>query len=170
MPQWLYGKLERWHHLSFLKSPRTLQILADLEREALAPERIRAFAHLVREDRGFQIYRAVEAAKRALSVAPSARIGYRDAMVGIDTEVERTGFETWISPELTALETCVDEALRGAGLRADQVDRVFLTGGSALVPAVRQIFARRFGAERLRGGDELGSVASGLALRAWIDG
>jgi hypothetical chaperone protein len=170
MPQWLYGKLERWHHLSFLKSPRTLQILADLEREALAPERIRAFAHLVREDRGFQIYRAVEAAKRALSVAPSARIGYRDAMVGIDTEVERTGFETWISPELTALETCVDEALRGAGLRADQVDRVFLTGGSAFVPAVRQIFARRFGAERLRGGDELGSVASGLALRAWIDG
>ena len=170
MPQWLYGKLERWHHLSFLKSPRTLQILADLEREALEPEPIRAFAHLVREDRGFPVYRAVEAAKRALSAAPNARIAYRDAVLGIDAEVERTGFEAWISPELAALETCVDEALAGAGLRAEQVDRVFLTGGSAFVPVVRRIFTRRFGAERLRGGDELGSVASGLALRAWDQG
>ncbi len=170
MPQWLYGRLERWHHLSFLKSPRTLQILADLEREALDPEPIRAFTHLVREDRGFQIYRAVETAKRALSAESSARIAYRDAVVGIDTEVERPDFEEWISPELRALETCVDEALDGAGLRAAQVDRVFLTGGSAFVPAVRRIFAQRFGIERLRGGDELGSVASGLALRAWDQG
>lgn len=170
MPQWLYGKLERWHHLSFLKSPRTLQILAELEREALEPSPIRAFIHLVREDRGFQIYRAVEAAKRSLSAEPSARIAYRDAVIGIDTEVERASFEEWIAPELRALETCVDEALAGAGLRAAQVDRVFLTGGSAFVPAVRRIFTRRFGAERLRGGDELGSVASGLALRAWDHG
>jgi hypothetical chaperone protein len=33
------------------------------------------------------------------------------------------------------------------------------------VPAVRNFFATRFGAERLRGGDELTTVASGLALR-----
>jgi hypothetical chaperone protein len=46
------------------------------------------------------------------------------------------------------------------------VDRVFLTGGSSLVPAVRALFASRFGAERVRSGDELVSVASGLALRA----
>jgi hypothetical chaperone protein len=166
VPQWLYGKLERWHHLSFLKSPRTLQILADLEHESLEPERIRAFAHLVREDRGFQIYRAVEAAKHELSGAARARIAYRDRVVGLDADVERTAFESWIAPELAKVEACVDEALRSAGVAAARVDRVFLTGGSAFVPAVRRIFERRFGAERIRGGDELGSVASGLALRA----
>ncbi|MEB2344544.1 MAG: Hsp70 family protein [Deltaproteobacteria bacterium] len=166
MPHWLYGRLERWHHLSFLKSPRTLQILADLEREALEPERIRAFAHLVREDRGFQVYRAVEAAKHALSEAESARIVYRDRAVGLDAEVGRAAFERWIAPELAKIEACVDEVLAAAGLAPARVDRVFLTGGSAFVPAVRGIFARRFGAERIRGGDELGSVASGLALRA----
>jgi hypothetical chaperone protein len=166
VPHWLYGKLERWHHLSFLKSPRTLQILADLEREALEPERIRAFVHLVREDRGFEVYRAVEAAKHALSEAETARIAYRDRVVGLDVEVARRAFERWIAPELAAIEACVDEALAAAGLSAAQVDRVFLTGGSAFVPAVRRIFVERFGADRIRGGDELGSVASGLALRA----
>jgi len=166
MPHWLYGKLERWHHLSFLKSPRTLQILADLEREALEPERIRAFTHLVREDRGFQVYRAVEAAKHELSEAPRARIAYRDRAVGLDAEVERAAFEAWIAPELAKIEAAVDDALASAALAAERVDRVFLTGGSAFVPVVRAIFERRFGAERIRGGDELRSVARGLAQRA----
>jgi hypothetical chaperone protein len=166
MPRWLYGHLERWHHLCFLKSPRTLQILADLERSCLEPERVRAFVHLVREDRGFQLYRAVEMAKHRLSQEAAARIAYRDPAVGLDVAVTRSDFETWIAAELAALEACVDEALAAAGLAADRVDRVFLTGGSAFVPAVRSLFERRFGAERIRGGDELGSVASGLALRA----
>jgi hypothetical chaperone protein len=41
-----------------------------------------------------------------------------------------------------------------------------MTGGTALVPAVRAVFARRFGADKLEGGEELVSVAQGLALRA----
>jgi hypothetical chaperone protein len=41
-----------------------------------------------------------------------------------------------------------------------------MTGGSAFVPAVRRLFETRFGAQKLRGGQELTSVASGLALRA----
>jgi len=43
------------------------------------------------------------------------------------------------------------------------VDRVFLTGGSSFVPAVRRIFERRFGADRLDAGNEFVSIANGLA-------
>ena len=51
-----------------------------------------------------------------------------------------------------------------AGLTSDQIDRVFLTGGSSFVPAVRDIFDARFGAARIASGSELESIASGLAL------
>ena len=44
------------------------------------------------------------------------------------------------------------------------MDRVFLTGGTAFVPAVRRLFEARFGAERVSGGGEFVSVAEGLAL------
>jgi hypothetical chaperone protein len=37
------------------------------------------------------------------------------------------------------------------------------------VPAVRRIFIERFGADRIRMGDEFTSVARGLALRALDD-
>jgi hypothetical chaperone protein len=49
------------------------------------------------------------------------------------------------------------------------VDRVFLTGGSSFVPAVRRIFERRFGADRVDAGNEFVSIANGLATIALRD-
>ncbi len=37
----------------------------------------------------------------------------------------------------------------------EAIDRVFLTGGSSFVPAVRDIFIRTFGRDKLAGGNEL---------------
>ena len=39
-----------------------------------------------------------------------------------------------------------------------------MTGGSSFVPALRSLFEARFGADRLATGDQLQSIASGLAL------
>ena len=58
----------------------------------------------------------------------------------------------------------LDAALAGAGLPPERIDRVFLTGGTSLVPAVRRLFEDRFGPAKLAGGGEFVSVAEGLAL------
>ena len=65
--------------------------------------------------------------------------------------------------------SAIDEALVDAGVEARAVDRVFLTGGTSLVPAVRRLFEQRFGAERIDAGGELTSIAHGLALIAQAD-
>jgi hypothetical chaperone protein len=83
--------------------------------------------------------------------------------------VRRAGFETWIAPELRLIEQAVDAALADASLPAERIDRIFLTGGSSLVPAVRAIFHRRFDPARIETGAELESIASGLALMARED-
>ena len=166
VPAWLYAHLERWHHLSFLKSPKTMQILLDLRREALEPERIEGLLHLVEYDLGFLLFRAVERAKCELSDQPETRLRFEHQGLVIDEPVDRLSFESWIADEIAAVERCVDGLLASSGVESAAVDRVFLTGGSSFVPAVRQIFARRFGEERMRFGGELTSVANGLALRA----
>ncbi|HTO06781.1 MAG TPA: Hsp70 family protein, partial [Myxococcota bacterium] len=166
VPRWLYGHLERWHHLSFLRTPRTLALLFDLQREALEPERLAALLHIVQQDLGFPLHRSVEAAKVALTRGAEAAFTFEHGPVKIAAPVTRPEFEAWIAPELDSIAACVDGLLAQTSLAASDVDRVFLTGGSSLVPAVRALFAQRFGEERIRSGDELTSVASGLALRA----
>ena len=80
--------------------------------------------------------------------------------------MQRTEFETWMRPKIEALTGCVDRLLTRCNVQPGDVDSVFLTGGSSFVPAVRRLFEERFGAARLRGGEELNTVARGLALRA----
>jgi hypothetical chaperone protein len=77
----------------------------------------------------------------------------------------RSAFRDWID-ELAVIDRTIDDLLARASVPTSAVDRVFATGGSSLVPAVRQRLAARFGDERVVGGDELISVAWGLAARA----
>jgi hypothetical chaperone protein len=166
VPGWIYVHLERWHHVSFLKSPRTLQLLLDLRREALEPAKLDALVRIVEQDLGFLLYRAVERAKRELSERAATRLRLEHEALALDAEITRAEFEGWIAEELARIADCVDRLLARTGLAPEQVDRVFMTGGSSFVPAVRALFELRFGADKLRGGEELTSVASGLALRA----
>ena len=66
--------------------------------------------------------------------------------------------------QLLRLQRRADQAIAGSGLKTGDIDRVFLTGGSSFVPAVRRLFADRFGEAKLESGGELVSIASGLAL------
>ncbi len=166
MPAWIYGKLERWHHVSFLNTPSTLRLLRDLERKVDQPEAIEQLLALIEYNLGYHLYRAVEKAKVELSHADATEFVFDHDPVRIARRVTRAEFENWIRPELESIETCVDGLLESTAMPPAKVDRVFMTGGSSLVPAVRAIFARRFGEEKLSAGGEFISVASGLAHRA----
>ena len=166
MPKWIYANLERWHHLSFLKTKEVSSTLHSVRAQADEPQKIEALIDLVRGDLGYPLHRAVQRTKCALSAQPEAAFHFSEGGVEIDVPVQRAEFERWIAPELAAIEMCVDELLVSARVTAASVDRVFLTGGTSFVPAVRRIFESRFSAGRVRSGHEFTSVARGLALRA----
>jgi hypothetical chaperone protein len=166
VPTWVYAKLERWHHLSFLKAKDTMNMLASVKAQAREPEKIEALIRLVNEDLGYHLHQAVQQTKCGLSMETSARFSLSDSFLELDTIAQRACFEGWIAGELAAIETCVDSLLQSCGVRPADVNMVFLTGGSSFVPAVRRIFEQRFGADRIRTGNEFTSVAAGLALKA----
>jgi hypothetical chaperone protein len=166
VPAWFYEHLERWHYLSFLKTPKTMATLQQLGLQALEPHKIEALQHVVEADLGYDLFQAVERTKCTLSDQHASPFVFDDPPVGITGEVQRAAFEEWIGRDIEAITHCVDRLLSRCGVAASDVDSVFLTGGSAFVPAVRHVFAQRFGTARLRGGEELTAVAKGLALHA----
>jgi hypothetical chaperone protein len=164
VPVWLYHRLRRWHHLSFLKEASTMRLLDRIAHGAFAPEQIDRLVRVVRDDLGLPLHQAVERAKIALTAG--ARGLLEVASLGLAASAARDAFEEWIAPDLDAIDSIVDRVLSEAGASARDVDRVFATGGSSLVPAVRERLAARFGAERVVGGEELTSVCWGLAAQA----
>ena len=165
VPNWVYARLEHWHHLSFLRTNAVLHMLRTSVAEAFEPQRIEALIHLIQEDLGYHLHRSVQKVKCDLSTALGAEFHFSDGAIEIHATVMRKDFEAWIEEELARIEGCVDALLKAAGVAAGDVDMVFLTGGTSFVPAVRRIFESRFG-ERIRTGNEFTSVARGLAVKA----
>ncbi|HEX4808062.1 MAG TPA: Hsp70 family protein [Bryobacteraceae bacterium] len=165
VPNWVYFKLERWHHLSFLRSSETLNMLRTVRAQAEERAKLNALLYLVENDLGYQLHRSVQRAKVTLSHADRTVFRFTDGDLELEEEVRRDQFEEWIGEELALIERSVDNLLAKTGAAAHDVDMVFLTGGSSLVPAVRRIFERRFGTAKIRTGDEFTSVARGLALK-----
>jgi len=166
VPAWIYANLERWHYLSFLRTRNVAEILKSARARALEPEKIETLIHLIDEDLGYHLHQAVQRVKFELSRSEAAEFRFREGSLDLRIPVHRSDFERWIADDLEKIETAVDTLLHTTGVPPADVDRVFLTGGTSFVPAVRAIFASRFGEARIRDGNEFTSVAHGLALRA----
>ncbi len=166
VPAWIYANLERWHYLSFLRTREVTELLKSAHTRSLEPEKIEALINLIQEDLGYQLHQAVQRVKMELSESDSARFRFQDGSMDLDIGVTRDEFEAMIADQLTAIENCVMALFQSTGVDVRDIDRVFLTGGTSFVPAVRRIFTSRFGAERVKTGEAFTSVARGLALRA----
>lgn len=166
VPNRYYAAFARWEQLALLGTSKTLAEMRQLVREALDPDRIEKLVELLEENYGYRLYQSVSHLKEALSTQDLAKFEFRAGSIVIERDVKRETFERWIAPELTAMAGAVDDALNRAGLASHQVDKVFLTGGTSFVPAVRRLFAERFGEAKLEFGGELVSIATGLALMA----
>lgn len=166
VPAHYHAAFAQWHKLSLMKSRETMAELHALIRDAVEPSKLEDLLTVIEYDLGYELYRAVSAAKVALSDHDETVLRFSQMGVSIEKTIRRDMFESWIAEDVGAIETALDRALAEAGIAPGAIEAVFMTGGTSYVPAVRSLFERRFGAGRLHIGDAFRSVASGLALLA----
>ena len=166
VPVGFFAGFSRWHRLAQMRSPKQLRDIAEVARLSDVPEQLAALVRLIEDEQGLALYHAVSEVKAALSGAEEAALDFHHRGFDLRRRITRAEFEGWIARDLARIAGCVDAALADARMADTMINHVFLTGGSAYVPAVRRIFETRFGADRLAGGGEFTSVAEGLALMA----
>lgn len=164
VPAHYYANFARWHQLAMLKSSENQRELEKLKKIALRPELISQLMDVIEHDWGFAIYRAVSAAKVALSSQPETDFVFRKGDIDIVRNIKVAEFEGWIADDLARIGGTVDELFAAEGLKPQSIDKVFLTGGTSYIPSVRRLFVERFGADKLDSGGQFESIAHGLAL------
>ena len=169
VPLSLYSRFAQWNQLSIMRHTRDYADLHKLLRVSDAPELIEAFIAFLDADASYLLYRAVAQVKTQLSQTDTARFSLAAGDLNFERDITRAEFDGWIGGDVAAIQATVDTALERAGLGAHQIDRVFLTGGTSYVPALRQSFENQFGAGKVETGDQFVSIAHGLALIAQQD-
>ncbi|MGR9175056.1 Hsp70 family protein [Rhizobium leguminosarum] len=164
VPSNYYSSFGRWNQLSIFKTTREFEDLKKLVRTSLEPEKLEIFIDLIDHDEGYPLYQAVSATKMALSASEEAPFDFAPLGRGGHRSIKRSDFEGWIADDLARIEGALDDVLDKTETKPAEIDKVFLTGGSSFVPAVRRIFTERFERDRIESGGELLSIAHGLAL------
>jgi hypothetical chaperone protein len=158
--------LARWHLFNNLLERKNLNELRSLLRVSEEPEKVGRLIELAENQLFFEFSGLVESAKKTLSTVETAELDMDIFTVPFQLAVPRVEFEDNAAPLVAGVMHALHESLRQAGVAADAVDRVFLTGGTTLVRSVKQGFIDVFGPARIVHTDVFTSVGYGLVREA----
>lgn len=183
----LLGKGERWHRevdgkeietlfpfeayedllinwtVSYMlnQNEYTTPVLDKIRQGGEEVDKFERLYELITQNYSYQVFQTIKECKAQLSYSEVTILDIPE--IDVEVEIRRAEFEVMIGELLQRFETAVDETLEKAGLGRDDIQLVLRTGGSSLIPAVRQLLEDRFPG-RVVEHDPFTSVAAGLAL------
>jgi hypothetical chaperone protein len=163
----LVNTVADWIALPELSTPQARIKLEAAILQGKAPVGLKSLESLIFNDLAFSFYNRVEAAKISLSGQGVALITLKDCDIDIWELYTRRQFERDIREYYERIEAVLLGTIAASGLEIGQIDAVVKTGGSSNIPVFSQMLARLFGAEKIKASDAFGSVAAGLAIRAY---
>jgi hypothetical chaperone protein len=155
-----------WRTTYLLNQPHYLSRIAD-GIKAL-PDRARALNRarmLIVNNFSYNLFYAVDTAKQQLSTATEARIDLKP--ISIDFVLTRPELDASIKGYLDTVETSIRSFCDSLGYATSDVDTVLLTGGTSLIPAIRQRIERLF-PDKVQPIDPFMSIVHGFAYAAWL--
>jgi len=165
-PRYLFSTFSSWYMATLQKTVKNHDTLEELAVKSSQPQLVRNLISLIFNDYGFEFFQTLDLTKINLSTQNQNKFVFDRPNLNISQNITKTDFETSIAPDLETSKECINEALNLANLKANNIDKVILTGGSSQVPIFINQIKNIFGEDKIITSDHFTSVASGLALRA----
>jgi hypothetical chaperone protein len=168
VPVSLFANICSWEQMNFFNGQR---IKNDLENYYHYSKKDRQFKNLLtltENNLGYSVFQAIERSKLELSNQPETKFQYSRMGIEIDEQVSKVQYEEIIQKDLNKISRYLDEFLLSNNILLTDIDSLFLTGGTSMVPAVKDLFTNRFPNKPIHSGDNFISVAKGLAYSGYL--
>jgi len=139
----------------------TTPVMQRIEQNDDASIKFSRLYELIKRNYSYLVFQAIKELKATLSGQQEARLDIPE--IDVDILLTRDEFESIIADQLTTFKHAIDDTLVKAGIGADQIELVIRTGGSSLIPAVKEILEGLFPGKVIEH-DPFTSVAAGLAI------
>jgi hypothetical chaperone protein len=166
VPPSLFFELATWHKIGFVYTNQNISYAKSKIFTSECPEKFERLLYTLRYRYGHYLARLVERSKIELSDAEIALLRSTDVKPGIDLEIKRSTFEDAIEHHIDQIAKTIESTIAKAGVSPNQIDAIFMTGGSSMIPAVRLSIQSIMPCAKIFEGDKFGSVAYGLTLAA----
>ncbi len=172
MPMAVMDRMNKPSQIVHLKEKETYQFIKEIQKCALKDEDQKAIDRLfimIEDQQIFPFFEEIEKTKKALSNRSTSSFEFNYPDLETNEVFSSVEFETWSDKIKTEILQALDRCLLQAGLKENQIDYVFLTGGTAHVPFIQQEFIRRFTKEKMQTKNFFHSILSGLieSAKSW---
>lgn len=166
VPTGLFRDLATWHKIGFLYNNKNISYVKSKIFTSECPEKFERFLEVLQKRRGHYLARLVEKAKIHLSGHEMSLLISKEIRPEIMREISRCEFELSIKEMIEHIVKTISKTIDESGISPSTIDVIFMTGGSSLIPAVRESIAAIMPNALLVEGDKFGSVAMGLTISA----
>lgn len=162
LPLSYFKNICSWEKMNFLDTLRWRESIKKSYFQSGNNPLLKNLQTLLDQNLGYEVFKKIEEAKIELTHQPNGKFIYTD--FGIDENISLQDFgEEIIAKNLNEIKSYLENFLREKNINTNNIDTVFMTGGSSYVKPLQQIFIELFGAEKIKSGDNFNSVALGLA-------
>lgn len=166
MPMGYYTMLSTWHLINSLYTQKNISGVKSLKTDAQRKDLVQRLITTVVEQRGHDVASKVEAAKIALSDSKSTKMDLEIIEEGWQLKLTATDLMNAINTDIGRIATASLKTVAVAGLKPDQIETIFMTGGSTGLPGFEKAIKKLFPKSAIIYGDRFSSVGKGLGLSA----
>jgi hypothetical chaperone protein len=166
VPSSYFHDLATWSSINRMYEPRVIADIRQVRQEATEPALLDRLVRAVAEQRGHTLAMEVEDAKIALSEKRRADIPLEWVEPSLNAAISRADLVSHTRQLAERIAARIKNCLAQARLTADDIDAVFLTGGSVRLAHVRKAILKAVPEARIVEGDTFGAVGKGLTLEA----
>jgi hypothetical chaperone protein len=166
VPSGIYFDLATWHLINTVYSPQRVAELRGMRSFYGNPQHHARLMTVLEDHLGHELAGRAEDAKIAVSGGGSTEIDLGLVESGLRVSLGESQALEALDSDVERIVQAGRDTVRQAGLRADQVDALYFTGGSTGLRLLAERIAAAFPAAEAVRGDRFASVATGLGLHA----
>lgn len=167
MPGQYYFDLSTWHLINSVYTQKAIRNIKELHYHSTRPELTQRLLYVAEHHRGHDIAGKIEKAKIALSESKTVTVDFKTIDPSWTMKVSVAQLMKAVEDDIYRIaRTAMITVTEKAGLKAEQIDTIFMTGGSTALPGFEKAIQKSFPKARLHYGDRFSSVATGLGLSA----
>ncbi len=168
VPKSLFANICSWEQMNFFNGPRIKKDIEDYYYYSGNDRKFKNLITLIDNNLGYSVFQSIEKTKVTLTSAGSTMFSYHNMDIDIEEEITLPVYEQIIAKDVERIENYLNEFMVQNNIAAENIDSLFLTGGTSMVGSIQTLFKNKFPNIKLNSGDNFKSVAKGLAYSGYL--
>lgn len=168
VPKSLFANICTWDKMNFFNGLKIQKEIEEYYYYSKNDPKFKNLITLIENNLGYSLFRSIEKTKIELSDQPVSTFEYHNMEIEIEENISLGQYNAIIEKDISRIDTYLDQFMETYNINPQDIDCLFLTGGTSMVSAVQNLFKNKFPHIPLNSGDNFKSVAKGLAYSGYL--